>query len=385
MRPFFDSDIVINFTLSEEAIQREKRIVENNRRVLRDCQKEKLILEGKKNWDKFYNHYKTNFFKDRKWIKVEFDHIFKKEITAEEQKNNEDGQKEENVTKEEKLILEIGCGVGNTLIPLLLEYPDYSFIGIDFSKNAINLLNEKWGEIVNMHNKLKREEHEKVLDVHNGSYLGDTERAENRNCNIVVNSVFFPEGGVADGMCNLDGCDNDGGADEDDDISERSPTGAHFFELWNYKKLGNLVRTCVVDITTDEEASASVCDFGTVDVVLLIYVLSSVQPDKMKNVIYNSYKYLKRGGYVLLRDYGLYDLTQVRFANKREKKISENFYVRGDKTFVYFFKIEELHNLFCQNGLFEEIENKYITRIVKNRKRKLEMKRIWVQSIFRKK
>uniref|UniRef100_A0A8C9GZR8 tRNA N(3)-cytidine methyltransferase n=1 Tax=Piliocolobus tephrosceles TaxID=591936 RepID=A0A8C9GZR8_9PRIM len=262
MRPFFDSDIVINFNLSVEAIEKEKKIIENNKRVLFNYQKDKLISEGRKNWDKFYNHYKTKFFKDRKWIKVEF------------------------VSNSVK----IGCGVGNTLIPLLLEYENCNFIGIDFSKNAINLLNEKWKNI-----------------------------------------------------------------------------------------------TCEIDITIKDDMSGKVCEFGSVNVILLIYVLSSVPPEKMLTVVENCYNYLKVGGYIILRDYGLYDLTQVRFANKKGKKISENFYVRGDNTFVYFFKTEELHDLFCQNNKFEQIENKYITRIVKNRKRKLEMKRIWVQSIFRKK
>merc|ERR1712110_865896 len=91
---------------------------------------------------------------------------------------------------------------------------------------------------------------------------------------------------------------------------------------------------------------------------------------------------LKPGGVLLFRDYGIYDMTQMRFVAKKRRKIDESFYVRADGTRTYFFRLEVLQNLFTQAG-FEIERLKYDTRELKNRKRMLTMYRVWVTAKLR--
>ena len=234
-----------------------------------------LLNNSAEKWDNFYGIHANKFFKDRHWLFTEFPEL--KDTTR-------NGEK---VT-----IFEVGCGVGNTIFPII-EHSDENaniFVyGCDFSSTAID---------------------------------------------IVRSNQLYSEN-----KCHAFVCD----------ISQK------FLEL-----------------PIPEES---------LDIITMIFVLSALNPDDMEHCIKNLAKYLKPGGCFLFRDYGRYDLAQLRFKNGR--CLSDNFYARGDGTKVYFFTQCEMDKLFTDAGL-EKIQNTVDRRLQVNRARKLKMYRVWIQCKYAK-
>lgn len=69
-----------------------------------------------KDWDEFYENHRTNFFNDRHYLRKAFPEEFATPST----------------------LVEIGCGVGNAILPLLKD--GWTVWGLDFSPVAIDLL-----------------------------------------------------------------------------------------------------------------------------------------------------------------------------------------------------------------------------------------------------
>ncbi|KAJ3179966.1 hypothetical protein HDU85_004250 [Gaertneriomyces sp. JEL0708] len=116
---------------------------------------------------------------------------------------------------------------------------------------------------------------------------------------------------------------------------------------------------------------------ASVDVCICIFVLSALQPSTWRIAVRNIWHVLKPGGLLLFRDYGRYDLAQLRF--KGGRMLDDNFYIRGDGTRVYFFTTEEVAAMFKD---FEVLQNAVDRRLIVNRSRKLKMYRCWLQGKF---
>ncbi|RZF40777.1 hypothetical protein LSTR_LSTR011294 [Laodelphax striatellus] len=131
------------------------------------------------------------------------------------------------------------------------------------------------------------------------------------------------------------------------------------------------------DITGDDLTSNVPKE--SVDIVSLIFVLSAIHPDKHAAVLMNLLPVIRPGGKVIFRDYGLYDMTQLRF--KPGHKIADNFYMRQDCTRSYFFSTEYLEKLVTECG-FEVKSNSYVYRRTVNKKEDIDVPRRFVQAVF---
>jgi methyltransferase-like protein 6 len=97
--------------------------------LVSDYKRSKFEKEAKKNWDLFYKRNTTHFFKDRHWITREFPELLVSSSLS-------DG---DTMVLKGLVFLEAGCGVGNTVFPLMEENKNLFVYACDFSAKAIEL------------------------------------------------------------------------------------------------------------------------------------------------------------------------------------------------------------------------------------------------------
>lgn len=141
------------------------------------------------------------------------------------------------------------------------------------------------------------------------------------------------------------------------------------------------VSASVWDLSDPNPSNLPLAD-NSCNYILMIFVLSALHPDQFSSALKNVHRMLKPGGKVLFRDYGRYDLAQIRM--KKERLLQDHFYCRGDGTRVYFFDLDELDELFTKYGFHVE-QSTTDRRLIINRKEEKKMYRVWQQATYTKK
>lgn len=218
---------VTTLELKDLTEEERDKLDSQNSRLISDFQANKLELDCRRNWDLFYKRNETNFYKDRNWTTREFEELL-------------DGNGLPGNDREPGRMLEVGCGVGNLVYPLL-DNPNINLFinACDFSARAV--------EFVKANRKY------------------DEQRMNAFQCDITEEGQF----------------------------QEHIPA-------------------------------------GSLDIITMIFVLSAIHPEKFDVVVKNLKRLLKVGGRILFRDYGRFDMAQLRF--KAGSKIADNLYVRQDGT-----------------------------------------------------
>jgi SAM-dependent methyltransferase len=264
------------FELDDEFVKQAEQIIKSNYNSVPEYWKKRYELDNAKNWDTFYKHNQANFFKDRHYITEEFQlsSCLKDPL-------------------ESFHVVDMGCGVGNAIVPLLQQFPNATATCFDCAVTAVKILQQKLAE-----------------------------QEWNDRCEVSVGDLMDP----------------------------------HF----------------------NTEELKSIADFA-----LLFFVQSAIDPIHYERIQELAWKMLKPGGAVLFRDYGKYDMAQMRFeksAGRQGNRISDDFYVRGDGTRAKFFTEDELKTIWERDGRFRTEEIVFHTKKIVNRKTGVEMKRVWIQA-----
>lgn len=109
-------------------------VKKNSEILMSEDERQKYEDEANLFWDAFYDIHQNKFFKDRHWLFTEFPELKAERIDNDDSRCADNG--------EEIKIFEIGCGVGNTIFPIL-KYnndPRLRLFGCDFSAKAIDIL-----------------------------------------------------------------------------------------------------------------------------------------------------------------------------------------------------------------------------------------------------
>eukprot|EP00920_Eleutheroschizon_duboscqi_P002943 GHVT01007098.1.p1 GENE.GHVT01007098.1~~GHVT01007098.1.p1 ORF type:complete len:375 (+),score=87.03 GHVT01007098.1:214-1338(+) len=354
---FFDSDAVTSYELDDSLLEEASKVVAENHEAIPEFWREKYSRESVKSWDVFYKRNGSRFFKDRQWTGKEFAELSGHSAA-------------EPCCAGDSSAASSAAESGGPLPEATAQKPPEECeqfftrgLGEDF---------EPQGPPPPHAEPPTRPAQLPAAQGRATQLLVD--------CGSGVGNALLP---MLKRNPNLRGIAFDCSERAILLLQERFTSEVEAGE--GGLQSSQLVRAVPFDITAGD-VPASVCDEGTADFALLLFVLSAVAPQFHAAVAQRVAKLLRPGGLLFFRDYGRYDMAQLRFANSGKCKMEENFYVRYDGTFAYYFTSEEVEQLFglASSAGLEAVENRYCLRQFSNRKTLVRMRRVWVQAKYRK-
>jgi methyltransferase-like protein 6 len=117
----------------------------------------------------------------------------------------------------------------------------------------------------------------------------------------------------------------------------------------------------------------------TAAAILVVFTLSSLPRPAQVVLLKRAAAALRPGGYLFFRDYGLYDMVQMRC----KRRVDDCTYIKEDGILCVFFSLADIEHLALQAGLLVE-ENKYCTVRNRNRKIKQDIDRVFLHAVLRK-
>ncbi len=242
--------------------------------------------------------------------------------------------------------MEIGCGCGSSILPVLLANPHakatvtvtlravlcthlYAYLSIqDVSATSISQLFSAAAKM-GVAQSIQRRRHESDSQMsHHSEEVPQQETAK------AMDDICTQQAGISSFVCDA-----------------TDPSQAHLFE-----------------------------GIGA-DFLLIMFTLSAVTPERQLQMLLNAHRALSAEGSLLIRDHGLFDMVQLRIPP--EQCLGPNLYRRGDGTLSYFFSLDDLRSRAEAAGFGVE-ELRYVCVINKNRKTGVELRRVFVHGVFTK-
>lgn len=236
--------------------------------------------------------------------------------------------------KKETWLLELGCGTGASVLPLLSKLPMLHVCACDLSRTAIRLLNKSIED-----------------GEHSARAAGFVADACCPSPPPRLRSVAQPDTPLPTVRAGAEPAAAPAAADPED------------IPAW---------------------AQARVQSRGGFDSVLMLFMLSAMAPPPApfhRRAFQLAAQSLRPGGTLLFRDYGELDAAELRFSPGHQ--LAEHLFVRRDGTQAYFFGEEELRGLAREAGL-EVLECTLLRRRYVNRSEGATLRRVFAHARFRK-